>query len=67
VLQHAPYRAAKADPNQRFHALQDKGLPRRCPVAGVVAGTRNNGAPGIDITTLAEVGQDGTARVRQSS
>jgi len=24
ALQHALYRAAKADPNRRFHALQDK-------------------------------------------
>jgi hypothetical protein len=34
----------------------------------VVAGAREQRrAPGIDKTTLAEVGQDGAARVRQSS
>ncbi len=38
ALQHALYRAAKADPGRRFHALRDKIFSQGCPVAGVGRG-----------------------------
>ena len=63
ALQHALYRAAKADPGRRFHALMDK--VRRSDVlwrAWVVV-CRNNGAPGIDKITLAQVEEYGVARL----
>jgi len=66
-LQHALYRAAKADPNQRFQALQDKVCREDVLWRAWLPVRANNGAPAIDKTTLAEVGQDGAARVRQSS
>src|SRR6266542_3218254 len=48
ALQHALYRAAKADPGRRFHALWDKVLRRDVLWRAWVAVRRNNGAPGID-------------------
>jgi group II intron reverse transcriptase/maturase len=62
ALQHALYRAAKADPGRRFHALWDKVLRRDVLWRAWVAVRRNNGAPGIDQTTLAEVEEYGVAR-----
>jgi len=61
-LQHTLYRAAKADPGRRFHALWDKVLRRDVLWRAWVAVRRNNGAPGIDQTTLAEVEEYGVAR-----
>jgi group II intron reverse transcriptase/maturase len=55
ALQHALYRAAKADPNRRFHALRDKVYRRDVLWRAWLAVRRNNGAPGIDKITLAEV------------
>jgi RNA-directed DNA polymerase len=63
ALQHALYRAAKADPGRRFHALYDKVCRRDVLQRAWVAVRRNNGAPGIDKTTLAEVEQYGVARL----
>ena len=63
ALQHALYRAAKADPNRRFHALQDKVYREDVLWRAWVAVRANNGAPGIDKTTLAEVEQYGVARL----
>jgi group II intron reverse transcriptase/maturase len=62
ALQHALYRAAKADPGRRFHALWDKVLRRDVLWRAWVAVRRNNGAPGIDQTTLADVEEYGVAR-----
>jgi retron-type reverse transcriptase len=63
ALQHALYRAAKADPKRRFHALRDKIYRRDVLWRAWVAVRRNNGAPGIDKTTLAEVEEYGVPRL----
>ena len=63
ALQHALYRAAKADPGRRFHALRDKVHRRDVLWRAWVAVRRNNGAPGIDRTTLGEVEQYGVPRL----
>jgi RNA-directed DNA polymerase len=63
ALQHALYRAAKADPGRRFHALYDKVCRRDILWRAWAVVRRNNGAPGIDKTTLAEVEQYGVARL----
>jgi hypothetical protein len=55
ALQHALYRAAKADPVRRFHALRDKVFRRDVLWCAWVAAQRNSGTPGIDTITLAEV------------
>ena len=63
ALQHALYRAAKADPGRRLHALWDKVLRRDVLWRAWGAVRRNNGAPGVDGTTLAEVEQYGVRRL----
>jgi RNA-directed DNA polymerase len=63
ALQHALYRAAKADPGRRFHSLWDKVLRRDVLWRAWIAVRRNDGAPGIDKTTLADVEQYGVARL----
>jgi RNA-directed DNA polymerase len=62
-LQHALYRAAKADPGRRFHALHDKILRRDVLWRAWVMVRSNNGAPGIDKITLAAVGEYGVTRL----
>ncbi|MGI5238569.1 group II intron reverse transcriptase/maturase [Dactylosporangium sp. CA-139066] len=63
ALQHALYRAAKADPGRRFHALRDKVFRRDVLWRAWVAVRRNNGAPGIDKITLDQVEEYGVARL----
>lgn len=63
ALQHALYWAAKADPGRRFHALRDKVFRRDVLWRAWVAVHRNDGAPGIDNTTLADVKQCGVTRL----
>ena len=54
-LQRALYRAAKADPARRFHALYDK-LYRRDVLERAWGQVRaNKGAPGIDRITIAQI------------
>jgi RNA-directed DNA polymerase len=62
-LQHALYRAAKADPGRRFHALHDKVCRSDVLWRAWAAVRNNNGAPGIDKTTLAAVEEYGVARL----
>jgi group II intron reverse transcriptase/maturase len=62
-LQRALYRAAKADPHRRFHALYDK-VHRRDVLERAWAQVRaNKGAPGIDRITIAQVEQHGADRL----
>ena len=63
VLQHALYRAAKADPGRRFHALRDKVFRRDVLWRAWVNVRRNNGAAGIDKTTMADVEEYGVTRL----
>ncbi|MGB8199188.1 MAG: group II intron reverse transcriptase/maturase [Pseudonocardiaceae bacterium] len=63
ALQHALYRAAKADPGRRFHALHDKVFRTDVMRRAWVNVRRNNGAAGIDRTTLAEVEDYGVDRL----
>jgi RNA-directed DNA polymerase len=62
-LQHALYRAAKADPGRRFHALYDKIRRRDVLWRAWVAVRMNNGAPGTDKITLAAVEEYGVTRL----
>ncbi|WP_327115698.1 group II intron reverse transcriptase/maturase [Nocardia sp. NBC_01730] len=62
ALQHTLYRSAKADPGRRFHALRDKVYRRDVLWRAWVRVRRNNGAPGIDETTLAEVEEYGVEK-----
>ena len=48
ALQHALYRAAKAGPERRFHALYDKVHRRDVLQRAWSQVRRNNGTPGIE-------------------
>jgi len=63
ALQHALYRAAKADPGRRFHALMDKVIRSDVLWRAWAMVRRNDGAPGIDKVTLAQVEEYGVARL----
>jgi RNA-directed DNA polymerase len=59
ALQHALYRAAKADPDRRFHALSDKVHRRDVLDRAWEQVRRNRGAAGIDHVSLADVEEYG--------
>jgi RNA-directed DNA polymerase len=63
ALQHALYRAAKADPGRRFHALRDKVSRSDVLWRAWVMVRWNNGAPGIDKVTLGQVEEYGVTRL----
>lgn len=63
ALQHTLYRAAKADPGRRFHSLRDKIYRRDVLWRAWSDVRRNNGAAGVDRTTVAMVEQYGVSRM----
>ena len=63
ALQHALYRAAKADPGRRFHALYDKVHRRDVLQRAWGQVRRNSGAPGVDQTTVTKVEEYGVDRL----
>jgi RNA-directed DNA polymerase len=62
-LQRTLYRAAKADPGRRFHALYDKVYRRDVLERGWELVRANRGAAGIDRETIADVEQYGVSRM----
>jgi RNA-directed DNA polymerase len=62
-LQHALYRAAKADPKRWFHALFDKVHRRDVLERAWEDVRRNRGAAGIDRITLADAEEYGVTRL----
>ena len=62
-LQRTLYRAAKADPKRRFHALYDKVLRRDVLERAWELVRANRGAAGIDRQTIADVEQYGIAEL----
>jgi group II intron reverse transcriptase/maturase len=63
AFQHAMYRAAKADPGRRFHALYDKLSRRDVLQRAWEQVRRNRGAPGIDQVTIQQVERYGVDRL----
>jgi RNA-directed DNA polymerase len=63
ALQRTLYRAAKADPGRRFHALYDKVYRRDVLERAWDSVRRNRGAAGIDRTTIADVERYGVPRL----
>src|SRR5487761_824881 len=62
-LQRTLYRAAKADPGRRFHALHDKVYRRDVLQRAWEQVRRNRGAAGIDGITLSDVEEYGVDRL----
>jgi RNA-directed DNA polymerase len=62
-LQRTLYRAAKADPGRRFHALHDKVHRRDVLERAWELVRRNRGAAGIDQITITDVEHYGAARL----
>jgi len=61
-LQRTLYRAAKADPGRRFHALYDKVYRRDVMEWAWELVRANKGAAGIDRQTIADVEEYGIAK-----
>jgi RNA-directed DNA polymerase len=63
ALQHTLYRAAKADPGRRFHALGDKIIRSDVLGRAWVQVYRNQGASGVDRITVEQVKEYGVTRL----
>ena len=63
ALQHVLYRAAKADPSRRFHALFDKVRRRDVLDRAWEDVRRNRSAAGIDRVSLADAEEYGVSRL----
>ena len=62
-LQRALYRAAKADPGRRFHALHDKIYRRDVVERAWELVRANHGAAGIDKQSIADIEEHGVAKL----
>ena len=65
ALQRVLYRSAKQEPKRRFHALYDKLTRSDVMWRGWVDVATNEGAPGIDGVTIAEIEAEGAEGVRR--
>jgi RNA-directed DNA polymerase len=65
ALQRVLYRSAKQNPKRRFHALYDKLARSDVMWKAWVDVARNEGAPGIDKVSIADVAADGADGVRR--
>jgi RNA-directed DNA polymerase len=63
-LQNKLYQAAKQSPTRRFHALYDKIHRADFLWAAWVAVARNNGAPGVDGVSIAQIEEGGIEGVK---
>ena len=64
ALQRVLYRSAKQDPTRRFHALYDKLARSDVMWRAWVDVATNQGAPGIDHISIAEIEAGGTEGVK---
>ena len=65
ALQRVLYRSAKQDPTRRFHALYDKLARSDVMWQAWVNVATNQGAPGVDGVSIADITAGGTQGVRQ--
>jgi RNA-directed DNA polymerase len=64
ALQRVLYRSAKQDPKRRFHALYDKLTRRDVMWRAWVEVASNQGAPGVDGVSIADIDEGGVEAVR---
>lgn len=64
ALQRVLYRSAKQDPKRRFHALYDKLTRRDVMWRAWVDVATNQGAPGVDGVSIADIDEGGVEAVR---